>query len=151
MTIAFWNRIASIMKMPVTRAAAAATVLVGALYYWASMPSIHIVSATYGENCGAAIGNANRPVRHACDGGMTCNYIVDANQLGDPAQHCAKGFSVKYKCLPDQAIYHVELPGETGLGSRLSLVCSSIFGSRVSRPGQRTTLANAPLMSSTSP
>ena len=58
----------------------------------AEWTGIRILSATYGGNCGARIGNATDAIGKACGSKATCDYAVDANKLGDPAQGCGKSF-----------------------------------------------------------
>ncbi len=60
---------------------------------------IHVRSATYGENCGAPIGNATSDVQMSCNGDQKCTYTVDTVRLGDPAPGCSKAFTVEeYEC-----------------------------------------------------
>lgn len=84
---------------------------------------IFVVSATYGENCGAPQGNATSDVRMACNALKCCSYTVDVSLLGDPSPGCGKGFSVEYICKPGHHLNRVELPGEAGFGSKATLNC----------------------------
>jgi len=60
---------------------------------------IEVVSATYGQNCGAPAGNVTSHVAQACSGATSkCDYRIDVNTLGDPKRGCAKAFEVQYQC-----------------------------------------------------
>jgi len=60
---------------------------------------IQIVSATYGQNCGAPAGNVTSHVAQACSRSTSrCDYRIDVNALGDPRPGCAKAFEVQYQC-----------------------------------------------------
>ena len=81
-----------------------------------------IRSATYGGNCGAALGNATEDLAGSnCNGSVDCNYVVDVERLRDPAPRCGKDFVVEYSCTPDTALLRKELPAEAGLKSQLEL------------------------------
>jgi peptidoglycan/LPS O-acetylase OafA/YrhL len=88
-----------------------------------SAPGIGVLSATYGGNCGAPVGNATAAVASACGGRATCNYAVDVNKLGDPAPRCAKSFFVKFQCGGDSTTRSTAVRGEAGLGSLIHLAC----------------------------
>jgi hypothetical protein len=61
--------------------------------------NIKVVSASYGQNCGAPAGNVTSQVAQACSRSVSkCDYRVDVNTLGDPRQGCAKSFEVEYQC-----------------------------------------------------
>ena len=59
---------------------------------------IHILSATYGLNCGAARGNVTSHIAQACDGTSQCDYRIDVNAIGDPSRGCRKTYDVEYRC-----------------------------------------------------
>lgn len=95
------------MQLPIVRnmfilTAALAIVLIAfivtleALDYWNGQ--IAVISATYGRNCGAPVGNATRYIEDVCGGEWSCDYDVEVSTLGDPAPGCAKDFSVQYAC-----------------------------------------------------
>jgi peptidoglycan/LPS O-acetylase OafA/YrhL len=48
-----------------------------------SAERIHVLSATYGRNCGAPAGNATREIATNCEGNLFCVYQIDADVLGD--------------------------------------------------------------------
>jgi hypothetical protein len=84
---------------------------------------IHLISATYGPNCGAGSGNATKAVGSACDGKDNCSYKIEVSKLGDPASECAKSFVADYECLPDKTPFRREVPAEAGLGSEVLFSC----------------------------
>ena len=84
---------------------------------------IRVVSASYGENCGAGTGNATKRLQQACDGRTSCEYRIDAGTIGDPVALCHKAFSAEYECAPDATRLRKEVPPEAGLGSLLVLEC----------------------------
>src|SRR5262249_54238508 len=86
---------------------------------------ILVVSATYGGNCGAPLGNASDDVALTCDGRNECTFIVDVKQLGDPANGCGKDFVVTYRCFPSRRKSEDRVPPEAGLGSKLTLSCTT--------------------------
>jgi hypothetical protein len=85
---------------------------------------LNIRSATYGASCGAPTGNVTRSLANSCNGRANCNYVVDVEQLGDPAPRCGKDFQVEYSCAPDTALLRKQLPAEAGLRSELQLSCT---------------------------
>jgi peptidoglycan/LPS O-acetylase OafA/YrhL len=85
---------------------------------------IDILSATYGENCGAHPGNSTADMQAACSGKASCTYIVDVQRLGDPVNGCQKNFTATYKCLGKPGTLTREAPAEAGLGTSLDLSCS---------------------------
>jgi hypothetical protein len=95
---------------------------------------LQITSATYGENCGTAPGNATRDVAESCNGKQTCDYVVDIDRLGDPAPRCDKNYAVEYSCDPDATPLREELPGEAGLKSLLKLSCSTSLAAATQFP-----------------
>ena len=84
---------------------------------------IHVLSATYGGNCGARIGNATNAIDGACRAKTICDYTVDVEKLGDSAPGCGKSFFVKYQCGGEVAARTAALPGEAGLGGLIHLSC----------------------------
>jgi len=81
-----------------------------------------ILVASYGDNCGAPVGNATNALSAACDGRASCAYSVDYHVLGDPVPGCAKRFEVTYTCGTSGARSAVLAP-EAGFGSLLWLTC----------------------------
>ena len=84
-------------------------------FWFGDRPEISIVTATYGLNCRdftvpaefpkwTTPGNVTRALRQDCDGRAQCNYVVDASTIGDPANGCAKDFSVEYFCVTSQKV-----------------------------------------------
>jgi hypothetical protein len=60
-----------------------------------------IDSATYGGNCKVPIGNVTDKVSGGnvkCNWKDSCSIPISNGTFGDPAQGCAKGFDVAYKC-----------------------------------------------------
>jgi peptidoglycan/LPS O-acetylase OafA/YrhL len=90
--------------------------------------AIHVLSATYGANCGASAGNATADVQTRCDGDRKCTYMVDVERLGDPAPECAKDFVAAYSCAPDAPIVRKHLPPEAGFRGVLDLSCMATSG-----------------------
>lgn len=85
---------------------------------------LKLISATYGANCGAKLGNATQSVKRTCNGKESCSYKVDVTVLGDPAGGCAKSFIVEYTCGTDGRRTG-EAPAEAGFGSQVFLTCAS--------------------------
>ncbi len=86
---------------------------------------IIVHAATYGENCGAAHGNATHKVQLNCNGKAVCSYIVDVAALGDVAPRCGKDFSVEYICAPDKTPRTTKIPGEAGFKSMAIMRCKA--------------------------
>lgn len=61
-------------------------------------PTIQVLTATYGANCGVARGNVTRHISDGCNGKDLCKYVVDFNIIGDPARGCVKDYDVIYGC-----------------------------------------------------
>ena len=104
---------------------------------------IHVLTATYGESCrqfqlhaprvnSVAEGNATIAMARICDGKPRCDFEVTTGVLGDPAVGCAKNFSVRYSCWPDDAAKTMDLDGEAN-GRAVTLSCAvSAVGKTVS-------------------
>lgn len=84
---------------------------------------IKVVTATYGNNCGAKPGNATAQVSRACDGQTLCEYKIDPAALGDTAPDCAKNFTAEWKCGAGAMVYAVSVPAGAGRGELLRLAC----------------------------
>lgn len=86
-----------------------------------SADEIAVRSATYGANCSAQAGNATDELQSACGGKASCDYDVDVNKLGDPADGCEKDFTVEYVCSTNSAAKTTKVPNEAnGNTARLS-------------------------------
>ena len=84
---------------------------------------IRVLSATYGGNCGAPVGDVTDDMRKTCATGNSCQYRVSVNKLGDPAPGCSKSFFVKYQCGGETGTRIAGAPPEAGLGSLVHLSC----------------------------
>ena len=60
--------------------------------------SIFVVSATYGGNCGAPLGNGTSHIAAKCNGQKQCSYRIDHKLIGDPARGCEKDYSAQWRC-----------------------------------------------------
>jgi hypothetical protein len=87
-----------------------------------SAERIHVLSATYGRNCGAPAGNATREITTNCEGNVFCVYQIDVGVLGDPKNGCAKDFTAEFECGAGQELTAQVTP-EAGFGSLLRLNC----------------------------
>jgi len=85
---------------------------------------ITVITATYGANCGAPIGNATDHIAAQCNGLASCDYRVDYSLIGDPAVGCSKTYEVSYAC-SDGSTWGASAPAEAGFGSIVSLQCSA--------------------------
>jgi len=110
---------------------------IGILHYWSAPQDpnanlIHIVEATYGDNCQGFVtparypntarpGNATAAVSAACDNTRAnCMFKIDVTQLGDPAVGCGKEFIARWRCGASQQIHEVYFPAEANL--RIALI-----------------------------
>ncbi|MDO8289826.1 MAG: acyltransferase family protein [Parvibaculum sp.] len=84
---------------------------------------VRVLSASYGENCGARRGNVTKDIERVCTGQMSCAYRVDVSKLGDPARGCEKDYRVEYQCGQTGSKMKFAIPGEAGLGSYAILEC----------------------------
>jgi hypothetical protein len=99
------------------------------LDYWLSAQDpnadvIHVADATYGLACRDFVppsgkpnlvktGNATAALKSACDKAKTtCLFVVDAVQLGDPANGCGKDFVANWRCGSDQKVHEFYLTAE---------------------------------------
>jgi hypothetical protein len=68
--------------------------------------TIKVVSATYGENCGARPGNATRDLASQCDSRRVCAYRIDRAVLDDTDRAAAlspgleTGSTLVLTCVP---------------------------------------------------
>lgn len=82
---------------------------------------ISIISATYGENCGATSGNQTDTLGRACNLRSTCDYRVNLQVIGDPAPTCAKNYVVRWACDGTEQNSETLLPEASG--KELNLTC----------------------------
>lgn len=83
---------------------------------------VNVLTAWYGQTCGAAHGNVTAHVKSRCDGRAFCQYVIDAGTLGDPAPGCAKNFVVLYACQGHTDVRLSQLPAEAH-GRAIVLAC----------------------------
>ncbi len=57
-----------------------------------------VTSATYGGNCGAPRGNATQHLAQACNGRISCDYVIDWQVIGDPKPFCGKNYIAEWRC-----------------------------------------------------
>ena len=96
------------------RTAVVATALAGMLAAAgaARAQEVNVLTAWYGQSCGAAHGNVTAHVKSRCDGRRQCDYAVDVAALGDAAPNCSKNFVVLYGCRGQPAVRLAQLPAE---------------------------------------
>jgi peptidoglycan/LPS O-acetylase OafA/YrhL len=103
-------------------------------YQVVEAPSRAYLRRTYGQSCSAFVpplpavnlfknGNATAAIRQGCAGLSKCSYLIDVNRIGDPAQGCAKSFSVAYRCPFDAQTRTGYSPPEAN-GRRIVLDCT---------------------------
>jgi hypothetical protein len=92
---------------------------------------IHVVDATYGLACKdfapppgkpnlVKVGNFTAALTSACDKAKTsCLFAVDAVQLGDPANGCAKDFIANWRCGNEPKVHQFYLTAEASGRSAL--------------------------------
>ena len=78
----------------------------------AQAQEVNVLTAWYGQSCGAAHGNVTAHVKSRCDGRRQCDYAVDVAVLGDAAPNCGKNFVVLYNCRGQPAVRLAQLPAE---------------------------------------
>ncbi|WP_235025981.1 hypothetical protein [Caballeronia arationis] len=84
--------------------------------------TIKVVSATYGENCGARPGNATRDLASQCDSRRVCAYRIDRAVLDDTDRACPKNFLSEWRC-GDAEFHTAALSPGLETGSTLVLTC----------------------------
>jgi hypothetical protein len=83
---------------------------------------IRVIEATYGGNCaGVRKGNVTQFVAAACNDKTLCNYRIYYKDLhkdlgGDPAEGCAKAFSLSYACAKSGKHARCNVAAEAGSG-----------------------------------
>jgi hypothetical protein len=109
------------------------------LDYWATPEDpnadlIEVTEATYGMNCqGSAgpggkvnlvrAGNATAAIGKICGNAReSCAFVVDVNQIGDPAPSCGKDLSIGWRCGADESAHRMHVAAEAH-GKSISLVC----------------------------
>lgn len=90
----------------------------------AQAQEVNVLTAWYGQSCGAAHGNVTAHVKSRCDGKRQCDYGVDVVALGDAAPNCSKNFVVLYSCKGQAAVRLAQLPAESH-GRNLVLSCAA--------------------------
>jgi hypothetical protein len=86
--------------------------------------TINVVSATYGQNCGAPVGNQTAELAKQCNARTGCVYVVDFQRIGDPAPGCAKSYNVQYECMGSEGVPRfASAAPEAGFGSVIALRC----------------------------
>ena len=78
----------------------------------ANAEGITVLTALYGQSCGAAHANVTAQVKLRCDRQASCQYRVEVGTLGDPAPNCPKNFVVLFGCPGQTPVRLVQLPGE---------------------------------------
>lgn len=86
--------------------------------------AITVLSATYGLNCGAPLGNQTSTLAAYCNGVNKCSYAIDYRRIGDPAVNCAKTYEVTYVCTGSSTPRSAYVPPEAGFGSVVQLDCT---------------------------
>lgn len=89
----------------------------------AQAQEVNVLTAWYGQTCGAAHGNVTAHVKSRCDGKRQCDYRVDVAALGDAAPNCSKNFVVLYGCKGQPSVRLAQLPAEAH-GRNLVLNCA---------------------------
>lgn len=84
---------------------------------------MHILRATYGESCGAALGNVSWAADSACEGREACELPVSQALLGDPAEGCEKDFEVLWACQGGSDVRRAYVPANTEPGASVRLAC----------------------------
>jgi opacity protein-like surface antigen len=88
----------------------------------AQAANIDVLTAWYGQSCGAQHGNVTSHIKASCDGREACDYRVSADTLGDPKRGCGKNYLVLYMCTGDPVARLVQLPAEAD-GRSVGLSC----------------------------
>jgi len=83
---------------------------------------IHVMSGTYGGNCGQSVGNVTDQLASACNGKSSCEYSVDYKVIGDRAPGCQKDYVAKWTC-DGGGEQTARADAEAGYGSRVALTC----------------------------
>jgi hypothetical protein len=123
---------------------------------------ISVVTASYGLNCRdfpvptglpkrTDQGNETAVMKRYCDGRELCNYLVDVNVIGDPANGCGKEFAVDYICTGSSTRWTATILAEAN-GKWVTLTCAGV---NAPGPGaaaiDRNTKVNQPTSDTTPP
>jgi hypothetical protein len=85
---------------------------------------IHIVSATYGAECGVTDGNVTNETAALCAGRQTtCDIWVGNDSFVDPVYGCAKGFIVTWTCGTDPTEHTATHEAVVGEDFYVSIAC----------------------------
>jgi hypothetical protein len=90
----------------------------------ATEETITVLSATYGLNCGAPMGNQTSTLASYCNNTNSCSYSIDYRRIGDPVPNCAKTYEVRYLCTGSSQARQAYAPPEAGFGSVIQLTCN---------------------------
>jgi hypothetical protein len=78
-----------------------------------SLEGVRLVSASYGENCNAALaGNWTDIANQTCTGKNQCDVTI--KPTSDVAVGCAKEFKARYRCSGESQTYESNIAGESG-------------------------------------
>lgn len=108
--------------------------------------NITVVSATYGGNAGAPIGNMTRALAKQCNDQARCTYTILADVLGDPVPGAAKDFVAQWTC--GGQTLETSAPAEAGFGSMINLACGQEATNEAVTDGAITTGTPGTLVSS---
>jgi hypothetical protein len=89
----------------------------------AAWANVNVLSAWYGQSCGAVPSNVTAHVKSRCDNKPICQYVVDVNAMGDAAPNCAKNMIVIFGCQGQSTVRLAQLPAEAH-GKTLVLSCA---------------------------
>jgi len=89
----------------------------------AAAANLTVLTAWYGQSCNTQHGNVTAHMKSRCDGKETCQYVVDAVQLGDPAPGCAKNLVVLYACQGNASVRLSQVGAEAN-GKTVALTCT---------------------------
>jgi hypothetical protein len=103
----------------------AATLLFGATAV--SAQGITVLTALYGQSCGAAYADVTAQVKLRCDNQANCQYRIDTGTLGDPAFSCPKNFVALFACSGQAPVRLVQVAAEAS-GRTAVLSCAVPHG-----------------------
>jgi hypothetical protein len=86
--------------------------------------TIHVIGASWGQNCGAPKENATQWVRSACAGKQKCSFVFDWRLLGNPAPTCNKEFFIDWTCSADGPVLRTGLPSDPPQDASVPLHCN---------------------------
>lgn len=88
--------------------------------------AIHVVSGTYGRNCGAPKRNKTAHLRRACEGRRACVYTIDYRKIGDPRPGCAKNYIAEWRCGRASKTRRAVVGPEAGFRKKVTLSCGPV-------------------------